>query len=58
MNLKIVNAQFKNGISKKTNQPYTALEVTLQGSEKFTVSKMLFLDDTQYQMLGIEKPKS
>lgn len=58
MDLKIVNAQFKNGISKKNNQPYVALELTLQGSEKFTVSKMIFLDDTQYQMLGIEKPKS
>jgi len=56
--LKIVKAEWKDGVSKKTGKPYTALEVTLQGTEKFTVTQKLFLNDTQCQLLGIEKPKA
>jgi len=55
-NLKIVKAEWKSGVSKKTGKPWTGLEITLQGGEKFTVAALLFLNDTQYQMLGIEKP--
>ncbi|MCL2061144.1 MAG: hypothetical protein FWH03_00760 [Firmicutes bacterium] len=58
MEIKIVKTEFKNGVSKKTNKPYTALDITYQGKEKFTVTKMLFLSDTEYQLLGIEKPKA
>jgi hypothetical protein len=56
MELKLVKADWKKGVSKKTGKDYVALEVTLQGTEKFTVSQMLFLNDTQCQLLGIEKP--
>ena len=56
MELKIVKAEWKSGISKKTGKPYTGLEITLQGTEKFTVSKLLFLTDTEYQLLGVTKP--
>ena len=56
--LKIVKAEWKSGVSKKTDKPYTGLELTLQGNEKFTVAKIIFLNDTQYQMLGLEKPKA
>jgi len=57
-NLKIVKTEWKSGVSKKTGKPYTGLEITLQGSEKFTVTQLLFLNDAQHQMLGIEKPKA
>lgn len=56
MELKLVKADWKNGVSKKTGKEYTALEITLKGTEKFTVTQMLFLNDTQCQLLGIEKP--
>lgn len=56
MELKIVKAEWKSGIGRKSNKPYTGLELTLKGTEKFTVSQMLFLNDTQCQLLGIEKP--
>ncbi|MCL2797714.1 MAG: hypothetical protein FWD58_06645 [Firmicutes bacterium] len=56
MELKVVKYEWKNGVSKKTEKPYIGLEVTLQGGEKFTVTKLIFLSDTQYQMLGLEKP--
>jgi hypothetical protein len=55
-NLKIVKMEWKSGVSKKTGKPYLGLEITLQGSEKFTVNQMLFLNDTQCQLLGIQKP--
>jgi len=55
-NLKIVKQEWKTGVSKQTGKEWTGLEVTLQGCEKFTVSKILFLNDTQCQLLGIEKP--
>jgi len=56
MELKLVKAAWRKGVSKKTGKDYIALEITLQGTEKFTVSQMLFLNDTQCQLLGIEKP--
>ena len=56
MEIKIVKAEWKSGIGKKSGKPYTGLEITLQGTEKFTVSQMIFLDDTQCQLLGIKKP--
>lgn|GEM_PF-1562334 len=55
-NLKIIKQEWKQGLAKKTNRPWTGLEVTLQGNEKFTVSKILFLTDTEYQLLGLVKP--
>lgn len=58
MELKLVKADWRKGVSKKTGKDYVALEITLQGTEKFTVSQMLFLNDTQCQLLGIEKPKA
>ena len=54
--LKIVKAEWKSGVGKKSGKPYTGLEITVQGTEKFTVSKMLFLTDTEYQLLGLVKP--
>lgn len=57
-NLKIVKAEWKNGVKKETGKAWTGLEITLQGSEKFTVSKLIFLNDTQCQLLGIEKPNN
>ncbi len=56
MEIKIVKAEWKNGVSKKTGNAYTALELTLQGTEKFTVTQKVFLNDTQCQLLGIVKP--
>ena len=56
MELKLIKAEWKSGISKKTGKPYTGLEITLQGTEKFTVTDILFLTDTEYQLLGIQKP--
>jgi len=56
MDLKIVKTEWKSGVNKVTNKPWTGLEITLQGSEKFTVSKLVFLNDTQCQLLGITKP--
>ena len=56
MDLKIANCEWKSGVNKVTNKPWTGLEITLQGSEKFTVSKLVFLNDTQCQLLGITKP--
>ena len=58
MELKVVKTEWKNGVSKKNGKPYTALEITLQGSERFTVKQLIFLSDTQYQMLGLEKPNA
>lgn len=56
MELKIVKVEWKSGVNKQTSKAWTGLEITLQGSEKFTVSKLVFLNDTQCQLLGIEKP--
>ena len=56
MELKIVKAEWKKGVKKETNKEWVGLELTLQGTEKFTVTKMLFLNDTQCQLLGIVKP--
>jgi hypothetical protein len=56
MELKIVKAEWKSGVGRKSGKPYTGLEITLQGTEKFTVNQMLFFNDTQCQLLGIEKP--
>ena len=58
MELKVTNYEFKSGISKKTNKPYVGLEVTFQGNDRFTVKKLLFFSDMQYQLLGITKPES
>lgn len=58
MDLKIVKAEWKKGVKKETGKEWIGLEIVLQGSEKFTVSKMLFLNDTQCQLLGIEKPQN
>jgi len=58
MELKIVKTEWKTGVSKKTGKEYTGLYVTYQGGEKFTVSKLLFLSDTEYQLLGLEKPQA
>lgn len=58
MEIKIVKTEWKSGVSKKTGKAYMALNVTYQGSEKFTVTKMLFLSDTEHQLLGLEKPKA
>ena len=58
MELKIVKAEWKSGVGKKSGKPYTGIELTLQGNEKFTVSHLIFLGDTEYQMLGLEKPKA
>ena len=57
-NLKIVKQEWKKGISKSTGKEWTGLEITLQGSEKFTVTKLLFLNDTQRQLLGLETDKN
>jgi len=57
-NLKIVKQEWKSGVGKDTGKAWTGLEVTLQGSEKFTVSKLIFLNDTQKQLLGLEAPKN
>ncbi len=56
MEIKIVKAEWKSGVGKKSGKPYTGLEITVQGTEKFTVSQMLFLNDTQCQLLGLVKP--
>ena len=56
MELKIVKQEWKKGVSKQTGKEWLGLEVTLQGSEKFTVTKLIFLNDTQCQLLGLEKP--
>jgi len=56
MELKIVKSEWKKGVSKKTGKDYVALEITLQGTEKFTVPQKIFLNDTQCQLLGIAKP--
>lgn len=58
MEIKVVKADWKKGTSKKTGKDYVALEIILQGTEKFTVNQMLFLNDTQCQLLGIEKPRA
>ena len=58
MDLKIVKTEWQKGVSKKTGKDYTALEITLKGAEKFTVSQKIFLNDTQCQLLGIEKPQA
>ncbi len=55
-NVKIVGTEWKSGVGKQSGKPYTGLEVTLQGSEKYTVKRMLFFTDTECQLLGIEKP--
>lgn len=57
MELKIVKADWKRGIKKETGKEWVGLELTLQGTEKFTVSKLIFLTDTQAQLLGIDKPQ-
>jgi len=58
MVIKRIKADWKKGTSKKTGKDYIALEITLQGTEKFTVTQMVFLNDMQCQLLGIEKPKA
>ena len=57
-NLKIIKQEFKHGVSKKTGKPWTGLEIELQGSEKFSIKQILFLNNAQYQMLGLEKPEN
>lgn len=58
MELKIVKVEWKKGVKKETGKEWIGLELTLQGTEKFTVSKLIFLTDTQAQLLGIEKPQN
>jgi len=54
--IRIVKQEWRTGISKKTGKEWTGLQITLQGGEKFTVSTVIFLNDTQIQMLGLTKP--
>lgn len=56
MDLKIVTAQWKTGKNKETGKEWVGLEVTFQGTEKFTVSRLFFLNDSERQMLGLAKP--
>jgi hypothetical protein len=56
MDLKLINAEWKSGVKKETGKAWTGLELTLQGTEKFMVEKMVFLNDSQCQLLGLEKP--
>lgn len=56
MEIKIVKAEWKKGVKKETGKEWVGLELTLQGTEKFTVSKLVFVTDTQAQLLGITKP--
>ena len=58
MEIKIVKAEWKSGVGRKSGKLYTGLELTLKGTEKFTVTQMLFLNDTQCQLLGLEKPNA
>ena len=55
-NFTVVKAEWKSGVNKKTEKPWTGLEITFQGSEKFTVTKLIFLSTTECQLLGISKP--
>jgi len=57
-NIKVVKQEWKNGVSKKSGKEWTGLEITLQGNDKYTITKLLFLNDTQCQLLGLEKPKN
>jgi len=57
MELRIVKAEWKNGVGKKTGKPYVGLELTIQGTERFTVTQMLFLNEMQCAVLGIAKPQ-
>ena len=54
--LRIVKQDWKTGVKKETGKEWTGLELTLQGCEKFTVTKLLFFNDTQCQLLGLVKP--
>ena len=56
MELKVIKTEWKSGVGKKSGKAYTGLEITLQGTEKFTVTQKVFLNDTQCQLLGIAKP--
>lgn len=57
-NMKIVKQEWKSGTNKNTGKAWTGLEVTLQGTEKYTVTKLLFFNETQCQLLGLEKPQA
>ena len=54
--LRIVSYKWRSGVKKETGKAWLGLEIEIQGSEKFTVTKILFLNDTQYEMLGLAKP--
>jgi len=49
----IISANTVNGISKKESKPYTAIDVVFKGENGTVISKRVFLQDFEKQLLGV-----
>lgn len=55
MNLKdaIISANVSSGIGKKTEKPYTCVDVVFKGEGGTVISKRVFLQDFEKQLLKV-----
>ena len=55
MNLKdaIISANVSSGIGKKSEKPYTCIDVVFKGADGTVISKRVFLQDFEKQLLNV-----
>ena len=55
MNLKdaIISANIVNGVGKKSEKPYTAVDVVFKGENGTVISKRVFLQEFEKQLLNV-----
>jgi len=49
----ILSATVSTGIGKKTEKPYTCVDVVFKGENGTVISKRVFLQDFEKKLLGI-----
>jgi len=49
----IISANIVNGTSKKDNKPYTAVDIVFKGENGTIISKRVFLQAFEKQLLGV-----
>ena len=50
----IISATVSNGISKKTEKPYTRIDVVFKGENGTIISKPVFLFEHEKKLLNVE----
>ena len=50
----IISANVVNGTSKKDNKPYTAVDIVFKGENGTVISKRVFLQTFEKQLLNVE----